>query len=361
MADDKSSEEYRDDPKKSQDPSQENDEGVVEDAPADAVEESRDTGPDIQDEKVLADHPSDEEGEGDLPDDAETSADISGDDAVVGSEDASEDGSVGGVADEDEIGISLSDDELWDEGDDLDEIPLFEEEEEKDGAEAGPVDEAMAFSLQDEQEGHGESENESSDHSSPEDTESPGAGGHVLDDKEDEAEGHGAEVMSQAVLSRWMPWIVTGISAFLFIIGIVVLCMIWPSSEDGDRATEPVRAIAPKTGTNQVKTAREPKPAAGVESINLEPFLLPARQEGELVFIKLYVELIVPDMQTKKSLMLKQAWVRDTIYQELKDITVPAGKGDMLSMYRRSLIRKLNEEFKPLRIKDLRLSGYLLR
>jgi flagellar basal body-associated protein FliL len=98
------------------------------------------------------------------------------------------------------------------------------------------------------------------------------------------------------------------------------------------------------------------------ETFNLAPFIIPVMRQGELVFFKLTVELIVPDMNTKQQLKKREAWVRDAIYTELKGIEVgPGTKGEFLLNYRRPLKQRIEKELAPLEIRDVRLMGYVLK
>ncbi len=268
------------------------------------------------------------------------------------------------AGEEDEIGISLSDDELWDEGTDLDEIPLFEDEEEEEEKEEEVVEEGLAEPLDTMPEGEADSEEELTNASAEEEsvaaTDDTDPDKQDPDQKFDELEEEEDEQAEQPGLTQWIPWIITGVAAILLFTGIAVLCALWPASDNTLSRSSQAR-LKNLDNARATTANRNSPPGRGMESINLEPFLIPAQQHGELVFFKLHVELIVPDIQTKKALLLKEAWVRDAIYQELKGINVPAGKGNLLTRYRRPIIQRLNREFRPLLINDIRLSGYLLR
>ncbi|NDY43102.1 flagellar basal body-associated FliL family protein, partial [Dissulfurirhabdus thermomarina] len=96
--------------------------------------------------------------------------------------------------------------------------------------------------------------------------------------------------------------------------------------------------------------------------LTLDPFLIPAHRSGEMVFFKLQAELVVPDISTRQALRRKEAWVRDAIYQELKDIDVSEGlQGNLLYRYRRPILDRLNREFAPLEVEDVRLMGFLMK
>ncbi len=263
---------------------------------------------------------------------------------------------------DDEMDISISDDELWDDGSGLEEIPLFDDEE--DEGEEDPA-ESQAVEAEDEKDSKPSGESDPEEKTQLSEDEPAEA---TDEDSGKEAsqpeEGEGRKVL--AVITQWLPWIITGISGLLLITGIIVLWVLWPSSGTihNAAASKPAPTKMPEKagqpGEEGLTPSHEPE-RRGLESISLAPFLIPAQNAGELVFFKLHVELIVPDIETKRYLLRKEAWLRDAIYQELKGITVKPGKGNLLLQYRRPILERLNAEFKPFRIEDIRLSGYLLK
>lgn len=171
--------------------------------------------------------------------------------------------------------------------------------------------------------------------------------------------------------SWWLPWAVTAVALIFTFTGAVVL---WQMAHD---ITPPQPAFnIPVKKSGKVETSPLKKPLAETEivddnplkkgsqfiSMDLAPFLIPAHKEGELVFLKLKVELILPDHKTLTDIRKRKAWVRDAIYMELKGIELKPGmKGDILMQYRRPVLERLNKEIAPLEVQDLRLTGVMLK
>lgn len=260
----------------------------------------------------------------------------------------------GEIPEEEEIGITLSDDELWDEDGDLEEIPLFEDEP---GLGKDPADEQEGR-KQDVSRGQAPPE-EGAPSREVTGGEVPGSGG-----KEDEEAGETGPARPFGTLRDLLPWLLTALSAVLIVLGIAVLWAIWPSpgiSQEGLPSPASTKTAAPGNTLKEVRLASGPgEESRDIESINLAPFLIPVQRAGELVFLKLHVELIVPDMQSKIDLLSRESTLRDTIYQALKGISIRPGKGNILLRYRRSILDRLNDQFKPYHIDDIRLSGYVL-
>jgi len=263
-----------------------------------------------------------------------------------------------------EFGITLSDDELWDTGTGLDDIPLFEEfasefEEQQvihqTGGETGEAAQPGAAISHEKKPDEEPAETASSD------TAQADAG-------RAEATVVNADTWGMPV---WTPWAVTGISSVL---SLAALVFIWglaaglpdPSrtgagygvgagmSEPSGQAQEPGIAGGRNPGGQKILTQ--------FETMSLAPFLIPGQRGGELVFFKLQVELVAPDVTTKHGLLKKEAWVRDAIYRELKGIDISPGvQGDFLQQYRRPIRERLNREMAPLGVEDVRLTGYLLQ
>ncbi len=287
----------------------------------------------------------------------------------------------------DDLGISLSDDELWDDSDD-DDIPLFDDEpeepvpygpgaakpEEKEASTEAPAAETEAQPSLGETEGAVAPQGETV--VSEEGTE-PSA------DTGEENEDADVVVVSFPV-PAWVPWFVSGLASAVLVAGIFVLWgMLSSAPSDAvtvskiDASSREVsqRMAAPHKGDDAQGLNRSQASAvtavqdvphdskqATVETFNLAPFIIPVMRQGELVFFKLTVELVVPDMKTKQELKKREAWVRDAIYTELKGIEVgPGTKGEFLLNYRRPLKKRIEKELAPLEIKDVRLMGYVLK
>ena len=271
---------------------------------------------------------------------------------------------------EDEIGINIEDDELWDEGE-AEEIPLFEEEL------LSEISEEEEQEQQDQQDKNKvEGEERATDDSSLEAQESK-----EVQDESDLDQGQEQSIPSSeqhdeanekepdpSLFSALLPWLITGLSSILTILAIVTIWFLWHSSPMTERqviASHDV--IKPKASSRddiqQAHSQQSPRVTVSQqEAIDLAPFIIPGKSDGELVFFKLQVELVVPDATTKQELLRRQAWLRDIIYQELKGLDISRGvQGDILSRYRGPLLSRLNREFSPLKIEDIRLMGYLLR
>ncbi len=266
---------------------------------------------------------------------------------------------------EDEVGININDDELWDDGD-VEEIPLFEEEllseisedEENKAVRTEKVEADEEASVP--REGLVETSSQDLMEEESEDL-------NKDDDGRQEARQEGMKrppapvKNTDGLVYRLLPWVVTGLSSVLALLAVLTISLLWKN--------HPVPQA--EETTPPAVTSRQAKPAANVpkantgsqyEAIDLAPFIIPGKSGGELVFFKLQVELVVPDAITKQELMRRQAWLRDIIYQELKGLDISRGlHGDILTRYRAPLLKRLNMEFAPLRIEDIRLMGYLLR
>ena len=249
---------------------------------------------------------------------------------------------------EDEVGIDVSDDELWE--DDAEEVSLFEEdvlnelsaEEEK---KQEKKSEAEKISLLDEE------------------------GKKDSDNKQEDVEENTKETIEEPIEKKgffvFLPWVVTGISTVLSIFAIFTLWTLLqtpvPNAKSATSgAAQQNKAVPLKTSSKNGSGV--PKVVSDLQAIDLAPFIIPGKSGGELVFFKLRVELLVPNARTKQEILKRQAWVRDIIYQELKGIDISSGiKGDVLQRFRMPILNKLNKELSPIKVSDVRLMGYLLR
>jgi len=281
---------------------------------------------------------------------------------------------------EDEVGINIEDDELWDDGD-VEEIPLFEEELLSEISQEEEKEKGKEAQKQNK-----ESPQSSEKASSQKATDLENGSGVDVSSKQDElaqTEGEGQDLEGKKVqevgrqttkeapslVSRLLPWVVTGLSSILTLLAMLTLYLMWNSSSRLQAKVDDSPARIPTQMHKKLKASKEKVNIygkigsdQGFEAIDLAPFIIPGKSGGELVFFKLQVELIVPDAVTKQELMRRQAWLRDVIYQELKGLDISRGvQGDILDRYRGPLLKRLNMEFSPLRIQDIRLMGYLLR
>jgi hypothetical protein len=269
-------------------------------------------------------------------------------------------------ADED-FGITLSDDELWDSEGGDDGIPLFDE---------------LALEI-----GEAETEHAAPQVSGEEEIAPEAAGGQgsvTANGLDIPAEAISAvtpeEEIAQAkdspAATSWIPWGVTGMSSLMLVVGLFVLWSLTSTAGqmDPDRSgtsfqagqqdgrTVPVRQSGGAGSGPVPGTFGGPETLRDMDRISLAPFLIPAQRGGEMVFLKLQVELTVADSTTKHGLLKKEAWVRDAIYRELKGIDISSGDaGNFLLQYRRPLIERLDRELAPLTIEDIRLAGFLMK
>ncbi len=279
---------------------------------------------------------------------------------------------------DDDIGISLDDDELWDDSED--DIPLLDEEL------PGHEDSSRAVGDDASEEPAGKAGAETAaEAESP--AESPS---DFSEEPRKEAEQAPAPDQEALIVIGgkgpwWLPWLLTALSSCVLFAGIFVL---WgmltgapdtaatrqpampgssakppgPSSGSGSYQIDRVPLAVPSEVTSAKRDVRPSAAKPSLESMTLAPFIIPVQKQGELVFFKLTVELIVPDIVTKQELKKREAWVRDAIYTELKGIDVGPGlKGEFLLRYRRPLMKRIEKELAPLEIKDVRLMGYVLK
>lgn len=264
--------------------------------------------------------------------------------------------------------FSLSDDELWDEEGDLADISLFEKELEQGTFE---TDAAAAGGDAKQSVGDGEPPREGDTLATPK---TEGA----------EAEASSTDELSAAGESKpleqpWLPWAAAGVAAVFLVAGLLVLWhLIAPQIQNqvlkgtGMARTGAASQYAVGLGDGlqeirigpggQAEPAERSRLLPALEIITLDPFLIPAQQSGELVFLKAQVELLVQGQGTLRKIKRKETWVRDLIYQELKGIDIkPAIQGDFLQQFRRPIQDTLNQELAPLKVSEVKLMGFLLK
>ena len=171
----------------------------------------------------------------------------------------------------------------------------------------------------------------------------------ILPDKASESRSQETAEAKLPDEASWIIWTITGVSGILLTLGLVLL---WNLS-------------APFLGPHSAITEDIPDTLANhgdFETMDLDPFLIPAQRDKEMIFFKLQVELIVSDAETKHAIRKKEAWVRDTIYRKLKGIDISSGmQKNFLMQYRQPIVGCLNQELAPLRVEDVRLKGYLMK
>ncbi len=349
-------------------------------------------------DKEIQEDASEEITEEDLPvDDAELNELLAQDEPESGEvsdstlPDGPEDETLVGSGDvpiDDEIGIPLNDDELWDEDGGLDEIPLFEdefedfndEEKEEIGEDDSPPQTSPKASSTESPKtlDSSQSPDEESKAVKEDDTGQPPPSGEDKDAGPDDA---GEETIPDESIS-WIGWLITAVSSLLIIAGGFFLYELYSMPQPVHELRElpkqplrhkeakppapslpaaPAKPVADKKDTQEQKSEDAYSESGQWEVIPLSPFLIPAYQAGELVFFKVQVALTVPDIQTKRAVMRQEARVRNIIYQGLKGMEVQPGYGNVLYQYRRPLMDTLNRSLAPLKVLDLKLTGYLMK
>ncbi len=217
---------------------------------------------------------------------------------------------------ENDFEVVLSEDKLWDEGDHPVDIRLFEDNsyDESDGKE-------LTLSTEE----------------------------AIPPDKASESRSQETAEAKLPDEASWIIWTITGVSGILLTVGLVLL---WNLSAPFFEPHSAVTKDIPDTLANH----------GDFETMDLDPFLVPAQRDKEMIFFRLQVELIVSDAKTKHAIRKKEAWVRDIIYRELKGIDISSGiQKNFLMQYRQPIVRCLNHELAPLRVEDIRLKGYLMK
>jgi len=98
------------------------------------------------------------------------------------------------------------------------------------------------------------------------------------------------------------------------------------------------------------------------ETIALSSFMIPATQDGQLVFFNIQISILLSDIHTKKEFIKRETRLRDTIYRELKGTDLSQGVNEnTLITFRKPLMDKINQEYAPLKIEDIKLTGYILK
>ncbi len=286
----------------------------------------------------------------------------------------------------DDGGVSVSDDELWDDSGGLDEIPLFddldipEEDDKEEGKDLEDRDEKDKADKQakDDKKASDSVEEPLIDEDDETDTKEK----EPSDEGQEEDDGDiKKDIKSLKSLILSTPFIATSISILLFIIGLITLIRLIiaePPILPYYAAYENQAALKGKIGPNNIlkqdnkittKDTAEQKgystsnaPKRSLFAMNLDPFIIPAQMSGDLVFFKLKTELIFSSQKAQAAFKENEAWVRDIIYSELKGINISAGltKATLMS-HRGPIMKRLNSFLAPYRVEDIRLIGFLLK
>ncbi|MGQ9745206.1 MAG: hypothetical protein ACUVQV_04285 [Dissulfurimicrobium sp.] len=278
---------------------------------------------------------------------------------------------------------SLAEDDLWDSGDKIDNIPLFEEfasellehDEKKDGPPPEPdiQSEIQPDNLITDVPFETEHETETS---SPLTKEFDGAK-HAENTEEKISEG-AKEGIKQIEIGAGNPWFLRGLIAIALALIVTGGVAVWkmtgtilnPSAKSGilqekidtDENTKYLHLSGNKKPGSAATQPGAPQKTPDISKITLAPFLIPARQNGEMVFFNVQAELFARDQKTMDALLQKEVWIRDIIYRELKDIDISKDlKENLLTQYQKPIVDHINTELTPLRVENVRLSGSLIK
>ncbi|OCC16085.1 hypothetical protein DBT_0547 [Dissulfuribacter thermophilus] len=262
---------------------------------------------------------------------------------------------------EEDLGISITDDELWDESGGLDEIPLFDDitEDNKE-----PL-------IKDTPEPESQVEPPESDEETVV-TESKDESGDELvsgsEEHEDQVEEEELEEEKDGSLLEWfnLTNIFSFVNSIIFLVGIFVLFKVLktepPPQDYLKHTSQQTLNVKTSTKTSEGKIQDLQRLDRGFYTMNLDPFIIPAQMNGELVFFKLKAELVFDDVASKRAFSEKVAWVRDIIYSELKGIDISSGLSQRsLFSYRKPIMDRLNKFLAPNKVEDLRLVGFVLK
>lgn len=270
-------------------------------------------------------------------------------------------------------------DELWDSGDKIDNVPLFEEfasellEHDERGGEPLPEPDIQSEIQSNDSVAniYSESEHES------EITDQLTKKSDDIENTEEAINEDVNEKIRQIEIGTENPlllWGLIGIVLVLIIAGGAAVWKMTGTTLNPSTTSNSYQKIIANENTKHQQSTDNKKPASNVNQsgelqktpdfnkITLAPFLIPARQNGEMAFFNLQVELLAKDQKTADALQQKEIWIRDIIYRELKDIDISKGlQKDLLAQYQKPIIDHINTELTPLRVEDVRLSGSLIK
>lgn len=265
------------------------------------------------------------------------------------------------LIEEKEESLEKSDDELWDPSSELDDVSLLDE---------------FAEELEELEKSEKEKKDKYSDDLSEILNLDEALRAEEKKTEEEEATPPVVAEERESHLLRFLPIAVSAISLAFLATGVYVFFTLF----EGAKSTiKPPAGETPKTKVDEpIKKEpkdKEPKDAPKVEdktsqqiqlphfeSLALSSFIIPAVQNGQLVFLNLQITLLVLDESTKKQLLQRETRIRDAIYRELKGVDVSKGVSEnTLIMLRKPIIDRINSEIAPLKVEDIRISGYILK
>jgi len=198
-----------------------------------------------------------------------------------------------------------------------------------------------------------------------------------IDENEESLSGFGAEEIhteeksaggkrpDRGVSKLFAPaFIVTAVSFLLFVGGVFVVIKMLHTRTDKTVELPSRYAVSTQKKIVERGSKKEGSQKAphGLYTMNLAPFIIPARMNGELAFFKLEVGLLFRDPASKRIFQKREAWVRGIIYSELKGINIGKGSSGLsLSAFKGPIIEHLNSSLSPNRVDDIRLTGSILR
>ena len=287
---------------------------------------------------------------------------------------------------------TLSDEELWDEDSSLDDLNLFDDEQENEEANEPAEDKATENQETASATTESDSSKASDSDITPKDSHKGTTGKDTTqDDLPEHPADEGPEAQQQGnkfkqILSNMRQYLVWGagfVSTVLLIIGLVSAYRLISSAST--KAQKPQTAItlhknnsSHKLSNNlsakgsihkgqypfSHKKTKNLKGATvlGAAIISLQPFYIPVVYQGTIVFLKLHVQLTTDTTVSKVNITKQLPFVRDIIYEALKGIVIdPSARGNFLLKYCQPLKQDLNKQLKPSKITDVKLMGFILR
>jgi len=272
---------------------------------------------------------------------------------------------------EEDLDSDSDDEELWDTDSSLDDLDLdiFEEEDQ--------TDEDQDSQNIEQQDTH-DTKDDNKKNDINNDTE-------AKEDKEKLDESSGNKLLKKLPpLKSLILWGIIGLESLLIIIGFFTIYgLTSPYLKNSSKPLNTTKKIKNLPGTketskhssrsknanslrypfdkNQVKLPSSAK-VLGTAIISLQPFYIPIVYEGDIVFLKLHVQLTVSDPSTKAVLEHRLSLIRNIIYENLKGIVINSDeRGNFLLKYCKPLQQALNKQLAPYKVTDVNLMGFILR